>query len=87
MDKEFKQITKLNKSEKIKIFIDIIIALSYIPIELLTNNNVWIVCGVLWLVMAIQEYLNIKTIKLKDDLIKKQNNFIEKIILEIKNIT
>lgn len=86
MKNETKQITKLNKKEKMKIALDILVAILEIIVAFDTQNYVWLLVSMMWFLIAIIEICNIKIIKLKDNLIKTQDEFIKTIIKELKTI-
>lgn len=86
MENEIKQIIKLNKKEKIKIILEILLALFEIFVAFNTKNYVWLLVSMTWFLVAVMETCYIKIIKLKDNLIEKQNDFIETVANELKKI-
>lgn len=74
MNKELKKITKLNKKEKLVILFYIILIIFYIAVAFLSKNVAWLVCGLLWDLIALKEVLSNKIIKLKDSLIEDLKN-------------
>lgn len=86
MNDEIKQITKLSKKEKFKIVLIILLVILETITAFNTKNYVWILVAMMWVLVIIMEICHIKIMKLKDDIIKKQNDFIETITNELKKI-
>lgn len=76
---------KLNKKEKIITIFYIILSIFYVFVSIKTKNIAWFCCGLLWLLILFMEILYSEIIRNQEDLIKEQNNFIEKNILNLKN--
>ncbi len=74
---------RLDKHEKLAIISYIVLAITYVCMTVITKNSAYIICSILWIQLALFEYLNMKILKLKDRLI----NYQDKIILELmKNL-
>ena len=75
-----KEELKLNKKEKSWIAFGIILFIYFCIAVILTKNTAWISVAFMWLLLSVTEYLNVKTVKIKDLMIQKQDEFIQKLI-------
>lgn len=91
-DKEMKEKTKLDKTEKFRLLTNIFMIIFSLVVSILEKDITWIIVALLWSNIAIQELLSSKIIKQQDLLIEMQDKFIKKLlevewkIINIKNI-
>lgn len=70
---------RLDKHEILSIIAYIVLAITYVCMTVVTKNFAYIISSILWIQLALFEYLNMKILKLKDRII----NYQDKIILEL----
>lgn len=89
-EKIWKEVTKLNNKTKLMITLYIIIAIYNLITAAVVKNIAFLICGFLWLTIAIQEYCYRKTINgdlAIIELYEKDGNIKEQIIKELLNKT
>lgn len=64
--------TRLEKSEIVIIIFYIINGILDITMAITTKNATWIICGLLWITLAITRYCDLKIIKGKEEIISLQ---------------
>lgn len=69
--------TKLGVRIKIGIVLDILIAIFNIVIGIVERNEMWIICGLLWIIIALQNYCDNKLLKAGEAIIDMQEIHIE----------
>lgn len=90
--KNWEEMTKLETKTIISITLHICIAVLSIVTAFVTKNSTWFICGMLWILIAVQEYCDNKIMKGKDALveiqeehIKVQNNMIDDLFEKLNN--
>ena len=78
-DKEMKEKTKLDKTEKFRLLTNIFMIIFSLVVSILEKDITWIIVALLWSNIAIQELLSSKIIKQQDLLIEMQDKFIKKL--------
>lgn len=76
-DKKWKEETKLDRINKLTLSLYITMTIFNIAIGIAEQNAAWIICGLLWIVISIIEYSNLKTTKLDEEMINLQEKHIE----------
>lgn len=61
--KTWEEMTKLKKSEIIMLVFYILNGILDITTAIITKNKVWILCGLLWIIIALIRYFDLKIIK------------------------
>ena len=61
--KTWEEMTKLKKSEIIMLVFYILNGILDITTAIITKNKVWILCGLLWITIALMRYCDLKIIK------------------------
>ena len=90
--KNWEEMTKLETKTRISITLHICIAVLSIVTAFVMKNNTWVICGMLWILIAVQEYCDSKIMKGKDALIeiqeehiKVQNNMIDDLFKKLND--
>lgn len=90
--KNWEEMTKLETKTIISITLHICIAVLSIVTAFVMKNNTWVICGMLWILIAVQEYCDSKIMKGKDALIeiqeehiKVQNNMIDDLFKKLND--
>ena len=63
MREQIKEITKLNKQEKIQVGVDFVMAVLSIIVAIVENDSTWAIVSALWLTLGTTEYFNKKILK------------------------
>lgn len=92
--KSSKEITNLESETTIIIVVGIILAVISIVTAIAIKNIAWVICGILWITIAVEEYGYNKIIKCKDWFakiqekhIKIQNNMIYDLLKKLNDKT
>ena len=64
--KNWEEMTKLETKTIISITLHICIAVLSIVTAFVTKNSTWFICGMLWILIEVQEYCDNKIMKGKD---------------------
>ena len=72
MREQIKEITKLNKQEKIQVGVDFVMAILSIIVAIVENDFTWGIVAMLWFELGMSEYFNKKILKAKDKIIEMQ---------------
>lgn len=90
--KNWEEMTKLETKTIISIILHICIAILSIVTAFVMKNSTWFICGILWVLIAVQEYCDNKMMKGKDALveiqeehIKVQNNMIDDLFKKLND--
>lgn len=76
IEKNYKEITKLNLREKILIIILAILTIASITLFIVEDNIVYFLLFIAWLNQTMSEYFSLKTKKVQDNTIKIQQETI-----------
>lgn len=82
--KTWEEATKLKKSEIIRIILCILNAILDIVAGIIGKNIAWVLCGLLWVVLARTDYYYLKIDKANEELIdlQEKNTAIQKNIID-----
>ena len=75
--KEYKEITKLNLTEKILIITLAILTIANITLFIVEDDIVYFLLFIAWLNQTVSEYFSLKTKKVQDSIIEIQQETIE----------
>lgn len=88
--KTWKEMTKFKKSEIIMLVFYVLNGILDITTAIITKNEVWILCGLLWVTIAIIRYCDLKLSKGDKaliELLEVHNNILEEIAEALMNET